>query len=101
MMLWSSLVVDHWDWVWLREQGKMDILHYLQQYFCFICRKKDPKCVVALDMMDWKLDVAKKCGADIVLNPSKCDLIEEINKLTDNLGCDVYIEATGAGSSVR
>lgn len=64
-------------------------------------RKKDPKCVVALDMMDWKLDVAKKCGADIVLNPSKCDLIDEINKLTDNLGCDVYIEATGAGSSVR
>lgn len=52
-------------------------------------------------MMDWKLDVAKKCGADIVLNPSKCDLIDEINKLTDNLGCDVYIEATGAGSSVR
>ena len=101
MMLWSSLVVDHWDWVWLQEQGKMDILHYLQQYICFICRKKDPKCVVALDMMDWKLDVAKKCGADIVLNPSKCDLIEEINKLTDNLGCDVYIEATGAGSSVR
>ena len=100
-MLWSSLVVDHWDWVWLQEQGKMDILHYLQQYFYFICRKKDPKCVVALDMMDWKLDVAKKCGADIVLNPSKCDLIEEINKLTDNLGCDVYIEATGAGSSVR
>ena len=101
MMLWSSLVVDHWDWVWLQEQGKMDILHYLQQYFYSICRKKDPKCVVALDMMDWKLDVAKKCGADIVLNPSKCDLIEEINKLTDNLGCDVYIEATGAGSSVR
>ena len=100
-MLWSSLVVDHWDWVWLQEQGKMDILHYLQQYFYLICRKKDPKCVVALDMMDWKLDVAKKCGADIVLNPSKCDLIEEINKLTDNLGCDVYIEATGAGSSVR
>ena len=64
-------------------------------------RKKDPKCIVALDMMDWKLDVAKKCGADIVLNPSKCNLIDEIMKLTDNLGCDVYIEATGAGSSVK
>ena len=51
--------------------------------------------------MDWKLDVAKKCGADIVLNPSKCNLIEEIMKLTDDLGCDVYIEASGAGPSVR
>ena len=64
-------------------------------------RKKDPKCIVALDLMDWKLDVAKKCGADVVLNPSKCNLIEEIFKLTDDLGCDVYIEASGAGPSVR
>ena len=64
-------------------------------------RKKDPKCIVALDLMDWKLDVAKKCGADVVLNPSKCNLIEEILKLTDDLGCDVYIEASGAGPSVR
>lgn len=56
---------------------------------------------MALDLMDWKLDVAKKCGADVVLNPSKCNLIEEILKLTDDLGCDVYIEASGAGPSVR
>ena len=52
-------------------------------------------------MVDWKLDIAKQCGADVVLNPSKCNLMEEINKLTDGLGCDVYIEATGAGGSVK
>ena len=52
-------------------------------------------------MVDWKLDIAKECGADIVLNPSKCNLMEEINNLTDGLGCDVYIEATGAGGSVK
>ena len=57
--------------------------------------------MVALDMVDWKLDIAKKCGADVVLNPGKCNLMEEINKLTDGLGCDVYIEATGAGGSVK
>jgi len=51
--------------------------------------------------MDWKLDIAKKCGAHVVLNPMKCDLTAEINKLTDDLGCDVYIEATGAGPSVK
>ena len=52
-------------------------------------------------MVDWKLDIAKQCGADVVLNPGKCNLVEEINKLTDGLGCDVYIEATGAGGSVK
>ena len=64
-------------------------------------RKKDPKAVIALDMVDWKLDIAKECGADVVLNPSKCNLMEEIMKMTDGLGCDVYIEATGAGGSVK
>lgn len=57
--------------------------------------------MIALDMVDWKLDIAKQCGADVVLNPGKCNLMEEINKLTDGLGCDVYIEATGAGGSVK
>jgi len=51
--------------------------------------------------MDWKLDIAKKCGADVVLNPLKCNLTEEVNKLSGGLGCDVYIEATGAGPSVK
>merc|ERR1719430_3035803 len=64
-------------------------------------KKKDPKCIVALDLVDWKLDIARKCGADVVLNSLNCNLTDEINKLTGGLGCDVYIEATGAGPSVK
>ncbi|TRY71951.1 hypothetical protein TCAL_03938 [Tigriopus californicus] len=63
-------------------------------------RQKSPKCLIALDMQDWKLEVAKKCGADIVLNPSKVDLQQEIKTLSEGFGCDVYIEATGHPSSV-
>ena len=54
-----------------------------------------PKCLIALDLYDWKLDVAKKCGVHITLNPSKCNLKEEIDRLSGGYGCDVYIEATG------
>jgi len=64
-------------------------------------KHKGAKMVVALDLVDWKLDIAKKCGADLVLNPGKVDLKTQIDNITDGLGCDVYIEATGAGSSVR
>jgi len=64
-------------------------------------RQKQPKVLVALDLCNWKLDIAKECGADIVLNPAECDLKAEIDKLTEGYGCDVYIEATGAGASVR
>ena len=45
--------------------------------------------------------MAKKCGADIVLNPSKCDVLKEVKELTDGYGCDVYIEATGNPASVK
>jgi threonine dehydrogenase-like Zn-dependent dehydrogenase len=46
------------------------------------------------------LDIAKKCGADYVFNPSKCNLKEEIDKLTDGYGCDVYLEVSGHPASV-
>ena len=62
---------------------------------------KSPKLLIALDFYDWKLEVAKKCGAHLVINPSKCNLTEEIGKLTDGYGCDVYIEASGNGASVQ
>jgi len=48
-----------------------------------------------------QLDIARSCGADIVLNPSKCDILEEVKAVTGGRGCDVYIEATGHPASVR
>ncbi len=41
-----------------------------------------PKLLIALDFLDWKLEVAKKCGADLVFNPSKCDVVAEARHLT-------------------
>ncbi len=60
----------------------------------------NPKKLIVLDMMDERLEKAKEFGADIVWNPSKVDVVEEIMKLTDGYGCDIYIEATGHPSSV-
>ena len=40
-----------------------------------------PKLLIALDFLDWKLEVAKKCGADLVFNPSKCDVVAEARYL--------------------
>ena len=63
-------------------------------------RLKNPRLLIALDMNDQRLEVAKACGADLTLNPSKIDVIDEVNKLTDGYGCDVYIEATGYPAAV-
>ena len=63
-------------------------------------RLKSPGCLIALDMQDDRLAIAKKAGADLVLNPGKVDVVSEIKKLTGGYGCDVYIEATGHVASV-
>ncbi len=63
-------------------------------------RMKNPKKLIVLDMMDSRLEKAKEFGADLVMNPSKQNVVEEIQKLTDGYGCDIYIEATGHPSSV-
>lgn len=63
-------------------------------------RMKNPDKLIVLDLKDERLEKAKEFGADIVLNPSKCDVVEEVKKLTDGYGCDIYIEAVGAPESV-
>ena len=63
-------------------------------------RMKNPKLLIALDMQDNRLEKAKEFGADLVFNPGKCKVADEIRALTDGYGCDIYIEATGHPSSV-
>lgn len=59
-----------------------------------------PRMVIGIDVRENRLEMGKKFGADVVLNPTKCDVAEEIRKLTNGLGCDVYIEASGSPRSV-
>ncbi|NDL67682.1 MDR/zinc-dependent alcohol dehydrogenase-like family protein [Anaerotalea alkaliphila] len=61
---------------------------------------KNPKTLVVLDMKDDRLELAKKFGADVVINPGKDDAVQMVKDMTDGYGCDVYIEATGHPSSV-
>ena len=51
--------------------------------------------LIAIDLIDQRLEVAKASGASYVLNPSRCDLREEVAQITDRHGLDVIIEASG------
>lgn len=56
-----------------------------------------PSCVVAVDTSDYRLGVALKEGvADVALNPTKVDVVEELKSLTKGRGADCTIEAVGA-----
>ncbi|MGF1723505.1 alcohol dehydrogenase catalytic domain-containing protein [Photobacterium nomapromontoriensis] len=61
---------------------------------------KTPKKLIVIDTIDERLDLAKRYGADLVLNPLKEDVVAKVKALTDGYGCDVYIEATGVAPGV-
>ncbi|MGI6020338.1 MAG: alcohol dehydrogenase catalytic domain-containing protein [Lachnospiraceae bacterium] len=63
-------------------------------------RLSNPKKLIVLDLKKERLDKALEFGADLVFNPMECDVVEEIKKITDGYGCDIYVEATGAPASV-
>jgi threonine dehydrogenase-like Zn-dependent dehydrogenase len=62
---------------------------------------KAPRLLIALDFSNDRLETAKLCGADIGLNPGEVDVVDEVMKLTDGYGCDVYLEATGHPAAVE
>lgn len=60
-----------------------------------VAHLKTPKKLVVVDLVDERLQLAKKYGADVVINPKREDVKKVVKSLTDGYGCDVYIEATG------
>jgi alcohol dehydrogenase len=54
-----------------------------------------PRHVVAIDLADSRLEMAKQFGADEAINSGREDAVARIAALTDGLGADVVIEAVG------
>ncbi len=55
-----------------------------------------PSMVISVDMVDYRLEAAKRLGADLVINASRTDPVAEIKRITDGEGADVAIEAVGS-----
>ncbi len=64
-------------------------------------RIKNIQKLIVLDLNDARLELAKKMGADLVINPKKEKAIQKVLDVTNGVGCDVYIEATGHPSAVQ
>ena len=63
-------------------------------------KRRGPRCVVALDRFAGRLELAKRCGADVVVDVSSDDAQAVVLELTAGYGCDVYFDATGDPSGV-
>lgn len=65
-----------------------------------VAKLRNPKLLIALEAKEERLSLATKLGADITINVLKDDPVLEVMNLTDNYGCDVYLEATGNPDAV-
>ena len=57
--------------------------------------------IIAMDLDDNKLDVAKKNGADNTINSKKEDPIKAIMELTDKMGADAVIDFVNASKTAE
>jgi alcohol dehydrogenase len=58
-------------------------------------RLKGASLIVAVDPMETRLDMARRFGANVLLNPTRTDVVADIKRLTGGRGVDVAIEALG------
>ena len=63
-----------------------------------VARLKTPRKLVVIDMVPQRLELARRYGADVVINPHDENALAIVRALTNGYGCDVYIEATGSPS---
>lgn len=65
-----------------------------------VARLKTPRKLIVIDMVAERLELARRYGADVVIDPRHEDVLATVRRLTGGYGCDVYIEATGATGGV-
>jgi propanol-preferring alcohol dehydrogenase len=57
--------------------------------------------IIAMDVNDDKLQIAKQSGADLVINSKKEDAVKAVMELTGSLGADAVIDFVNASNTVE
>jgi threonine 3-dehydrogenase len=66
-----------------------------------VARACGASTIIGVDIIDYRLNLAKKMGADFVLNDKKEDIVAKIMSITDGEGVDVLLEMSGVPSTIR
>jgi L-iditol 2-dehydrogenase len=67
---------------------------------CLVAAKiQKPATIYATDKLDYRVDFAKKTGADWAGNPDKCDVVKAIREMTPN-GVDIACECAGQQQTI-
>lgn len=76
-------------------------LGFAGQIIAQVCKKQGARRVIVVDVVQEKLDLALRLGADIAVNSAKEDAVSAILKLTRGQGADVVVETAGVAATVN
>ncbi|AOY77676.1 NAD(P)-dependent alcohol dehydrogenase [Clostridium formicaceticum] len=65
------------------------------------CKAKGASKIIVVDILENRLEVAKKIGATDIINAREVDVLKKIEELTGGKGADVVIETAGAEATVK
>ena len=65
------------------------------------CKAHGASQVIACDLIDEKLEIAKTMGADLTVNSREVDLPAFVRSQTDGVGADAVIDITGNPHAIR
>ncbi len=57
--------------------------------------------VILTDIDDSRLEVGRRLGADVMLNPRTADVVDRVRALTGGPGCDYVMECSGAPDALN
>jgi len=57
--------------------------------------------IIASDVNEYRLDLARKIGADVVINSAKEDYVARVRDITEGRGVDVVLEMSGNATAIR
>jgi L-iditol 2-dehydrogenase len=66
-----------------------------------VLRARGCGTIVAIDIEDAKLDLARKLGADACFNPNRNNIRREVEKRTGGRGADIAFEVVGITDTVK
>ena len=63
--------------------------------FTMLTARQGARHVIAVDLLDYRLQYSKEFGATHTINPDKQDLVGAVQEITHGVGADVTVEAAG------
>ncbi len=66
-----------------------------------VARAIGARAIYATDISDYRLDLARKMGADVTINARREDVVARVMELTEGEGVDAWLEMSGAPSAIE